>query len=534
MIEKKKCAYCGKEFEGDGRQKYCSEECKEKANAGVCVICGAPTKNHRKTCSTECAHALAVRLNHDTERIKKAVDKIKATKQERYGDPNFNNNKKTQKTNLERYGSTTYLHSKEGNEKVKATMLERYGVEHALQNSDLLNKMNETIQKTGISYRFHTPEWEENMLNKYGTTVPYKNENIKKKGINTLLERYGVTSPAKLDWVKEKSKKTCLEKYGVEYSFQSENNKLKSEQTCQERYGMSMSELIHKRVKKSKINLKIAEFLGIPSSDLEFHVGNKFYDMKLGNVLIEIDPTVTHNSDKNILQKDGKPLDKNYHANKSKLALDNGYRCIHVFDWDDLDKIKALVFDKYTHIRARECEVAFIDKKTSDLFLDKYHLQGKCEGDFARVGLIYDDTLIGIMTFGIPRYNNNVQVELLRLCFSDIVVTGGSEKMFKFFVDNYKPDSMISYCDLSKYSGTVYQKLGFKLKNISQPSAHWYNMQTKQHITDNLLRQRGFDQLFGTSYGKGSLNEELMLKNGFLRVYDCGQATYIWQKEEVF
>ena len=27
-------------------------------------------------------------------------------------------------------------------------------------------------------------------------------------------------------------------------------------------------------------------------------------------------------------------------------------------------------------------------------------------------------------------------------------------------------------------------------------------------IIDNLLRQRGFDQLFGTNYGKGTSNEK--------------------------
>ena len=47
------------------------------------------------------------------------------------------------------------------------------------------------------------------------------------------------------------------------------------------------------------------------------------------------------------------------------------------------------------------------------------------------------------------------------------------------------------------------------------------------HITDGLLRQRGFDQLFGTHYGKGTSNEQLMLDNGFVEIYDCGQQAYV-------
>ena len=50
------------------------------------------------------------------------------------------------------------------------------------------------------------------------------------------------------------------------------------------------------------------------------------------------------------------------------------------------------------------------------------------------------------------------------------------------------------------------------------------------HITDNLLRQQGFDRLLGDifgTYGKGTSNEELMLEHGFVEIYDCGQAVYI-------
>ena len=52
-----------------------------------------------------------------------------------------------------------------------------------------------------------------------------------------------------------------------------------------------------------------------------------------------------------------------------------------------------------------------------------------------------------------------------------------------------------------------------------------------EKITANLLRQRGYDQLFGTSYGKGTNNELLMLQNGWLPVYDCGQAVFEYRSK---
>ena len=48
----------------------------------------------------------------------------------------------------------------------------------------------------------------------------------------------------------------------------------------------------------------------------------------------------------------------------------------------------------------------------------------------------------------------------------------------------------------------------------------------KNKITANLLRQRGYDQLFGTNFGKGVSNDELMIEYGWLPVYDCGQRVY--------
>ena len=47
-----------------------------------------------------------------------------------------------------------------------------------------------------------------------------------------------------------------------------------------------------------------------------------------------------------------------------------------------------------------------------------------------------------------------------------------------------------------------------------------------KHVTSNLLRQRGYDQLFNTNYVKGTDNEILMLLNGWVPVCDCGQDVY--------
>lgn len=59
----------------------------------------------------------------------------------------------------------------------------------------------------------------------------------------------------------------------------------------------------------------------------------------------------------------------------------------------------------------------------------------------------------------------------------------------------------------------------------TEPACHW--VKGKKHFTDNLLRQQGADRLLGTREGKGTSNEVLMIENGFVKVFDCGQYVFI-------
>ena len=132
------------------------------------------------------------------------------------------------------------------------------------------------------------------------------------------------------------------------------------------------------------------------------------------------------------------------------------------------------------------------------------------------------------MSFGKPRYNQNYQYELLRLCTKyNYSVKMGSIRLLKNFIKQYNPTSLISYCNLDKFDGEVYQRLGFKLLRRNQPSAIWYNEETEDRFLASSLSKLGADNLLGTNYGKGTDNEEIVLKNGYKKVYNCGQNVYI-------
>jgi len=256
------------------------------------------------------------------------------------------------------------------------------------------------------------------------------------------------------------------------------------------------------------------------------HNGKRyFYDFKVDKILIELNPSATHNS---TWSPYNNPLEEDYHYNKSQAALENGYRCINIWDWDDINILMFILKPRQT-VYARNCEIREVTSIDARDFLNQYHFQGYAK-DAIRYGLYYKNELVSIMTFDTPRYNKNYDFELVRYCSNKNII-GGAEKLFKHFTSNYK-GSIISYCDLSKFTGDIYNKLGFTYKNYSI-GKHWYSFDLSKHITDNLLRQLGFDKLFGSIYGnfgKGTSNNQLMIDHGFVEIYDCGQAVYTYNK----
>nr|DAX73781.1 MAG TPA: endonuclease-like protein [Caudoviricetes sp.] len=314
--------------------------------------------------------------------------------------------------------------------------------------------------------------------------------------------------------------------------------------TCQEKYGVDYPVLL-KEVKEaqgniiSKLNTRFCEELSKYNINysLEYRINDLSYDIAIQNfnILIEINPTYTHTVLGNHYNgfKYNEKFEQ-YHINKTNVALNNGYHCINVWDWDNWDKIISLLTPKQK-LYARKLQLKEITKQEANAFLNIHHLQESCYGNEINLGLFNKDNnqLVQVMTFGKPRYNKNYQWELLRLCsHSDYIIIGGTEKLFKYFVTKYNPESIISYCDISKFTGNIYTKLGFTLKEQTKPAKIW--SKNEKHITDNLLRQYGFDKLVGLKmnppqlYGKGINNEELITKHGWLPIYDCGQKVFIW------
>lgn len=348
------------------------------------------------------------------------------------------------------------------------------------------------------------------------------------------LEKYGVSHPMMLDEIQDKFKATMKERYGVEHALQHPDMASRQQSSAYETnmehngvpYACMLPQCTDAQGKiVSNINKRIADKLEEFGHKCTFEkrIGTFSFDICIedSKLLVEIDPTYTHSTVKNHW---GTSRDKYYHRDKSAVASAAGYRCIHIFDWDDVNKILNALKPK-NRIYARECTIYRLNLNVANEFLNKYHFQGTCKGQLLCLGLVKDDELYQVMTFGKPRYDSKHDVELLRLCTeSGYVVVGGASRLFKFATENYGLSNIISYCDLSKFSGDIYEKIGMQLIRKTPPQEVWSKNRYK--VTANLLRQRGYDQLFKTNHGKGTSNEQLMLDAGWLPVYDCGQAVY--------
>lgn len=502
---KKICRLCGKEF--TAKSKF-AKVCKD-VHTSVCVICGKEfvlkPPYRTKTCSRKCGQQIGNISRKESNLKKYGVEytlqvpeireRIKNTTIEKYGVDNVFQSeqvkKKIKETNLEKYGVENPTNCKEIRDKQISTMLARYGVGYATQSDYLYGKIKHT-----------------NII-KYGVDNPLGNEDIRNKILADRKERTGYSYVSQVPEIKEKIRNTCLNRYGVPYNCMTEQ--------CRESYRTI-----------SKVNLRFADALqeNDINYDMEFSLGNFSYDFRVGDVLIEVNPTITHNSEISIF-KDSNPVDKNYHLEKTMYAKQHGYRCINVWDWDNIDRIIELVKKPTTIIYARNCEIRKISKSEAVEFTSMYHINGSCNGQNVGYGLYYLGDLVQVMTFGKPRYNRNYDFELLRLCtkFGHRVI-GGASKLFSLFKQCHKYESVISYCDASKFLGAVYEKIGMEFISATKPNKIWSKPNSYEHITNNLLNQRGYDQLFKTNYGKGTSNEQLMLENGWLPVYDCGQLVY--------
>lgn len=472
----KKCNCCGLEFKTNSPQKlFC-----DRTHYIPCPVCGTPVlkkgkdfTGNPKCCSSKCSHEL--RKRNMPKKICILCGK-EFTPRTGVGsicdDDHYRNCEICEKSFLVPRGhrELTVCSSECSKEKQRRFYQAKYGVDHPMQNKEVQKHHQEAMKK------------------KYGVTHALKSEKFVQKQQQTVVN-------------------TNMKRHGVPYACLLPQ--------CAEAQGKIISD----------INYNTKKYLSSIGVDCSFEkrLESFSYDIVVESqkTLIEIDPTYTHST---IPNHWGIYREWDYQLKKTQVANDHGYRCIHIFDWEDSHKVLNLLVPK-VKIYARNCMIYKLKPEVAKRFIEEHHIQGNCRGQLLFLGLVKDGELYQVMSFGKPRYSKSHNIELLRLCTkTGYTVLGGASKLFKFAVNTYEMSNIISYCDVSKFDGKVYEALGMDLLRQTPPQEIW--SKNSKHITANLLRQRGYDQLFKTNYGKGTDNEQLMIENGWLPIYDCGMKVY--------
>lgn len=231
---------------------------------------------------------------------------------------------------------------------------------------------------------------------------------------------------------------------------------------------------------------------------------------------------------------------KTYHLNKTLRAYKKGIHLIHIFEYEWVDEQKRRkILDMLRRminpssniiVYARKTELREVSSSESTEFLEENHLQGSINSSI-NYGLYYNNKLVALMTFGKPRFNKEYQWELHRLAYKNgVVVVGGADRLFKHFIKENNPTSIISYCDISKFDGHVYPRLGFKatLSDITEPNYMWVD----SHTNIALPRYKTMKhKLLAAGLGTPDMTEnDIMESLGYTKVYDCGNLRFTWTR----
>lgn len=227
--------------------------------------------------------------------------------------------------------------------------------------------------------------------------------------------------------------------------------------------------------------------------------------------------------------------DKYYHIDKLEFFKEKNINIINI--WEDdwmhrLDIIKSRISYKLSlnnnKIYARKCKLQLVNKKDTYSFINDNHIQGYCISKY-NIGLYYNNILVYIMTFGSLRKNIGHKsiadsYELLRSCsIKHHHIIGGFSKCLNFFIMNYNPKNIISYCDISFNTGMSYTKNGFTFVKKTSPNYYWFNKDYLFRLNRWRFRK---DKLVSEGYDKNKTEIEIMKDNGYYRIWDCGSYLY--------
>jgi hypothetical protein len=458
-----------------------------------------------------------------------------------YGCKKCSNKKRTQ-TNLNKFGVDNFMKTDECKEKISSNNIKKYGVKTTLLEKNTKEKIKNTLKE------------------KYGVCEILSSNEIRNKIIKTNIKKYGVPHYSKtIDfynktykrWEKEIINK--LQKYNIVDFYLKDDRTIdiKCDCGCEHYFNINSKNLYQRKEIQNNILCTICNpVINQKQSGKELQILN-FIKENYNDSVIENDKNVISELDiylpelKIALEFNGIYWhsdiykEKNYHLNKTEECEKNGIQLIHIYedDWNyKQDIVKSMILNKLNKIEnkiyARKTEIKEIDdNKLVRKFLNENHIQGFV-GSSVKLGLFYENELVSLMTFGKRRIamgkkkSNDDEYELLRFCNKlNTSVIGGASKLFKYFINNYKPKEIITYADRSYSNGNLYKQLGFEFIGKTEPNYSYYDLKCNKYNRFSFRK----DVLIKNGYDKNKTEFDIMNNLGYLRVYNSGNLKFYFK-----
>lgn len=226
---------------------------------------------------------------------------------------------------------------------------------------------------------------------------------------------------------------------------------------------------------------------------------------------------------------------KKYHLNKQEQAKEKGYRLVHVWESDWVHKkeivqstLRSIVGRVEQKIFARNTQVREISYSLANKFLAGNHLQGSGVSK-VRLGLFLDQELVSVMTFSsLRRATGQIaqegSFELLRFCNKlNTSVVGGASKLLNYFKQKYKPKYILSYANKDWSVGTLYHSLN--MKYTGNTTVGYFYTKSKIKFSRYQFQKH---KLVAAGKDENLSEYEIMIKDGYHRVWDCGNLRFEW------
>jgi G:T-mismatch repair DNA endonuclease (very short patch repair protein) len=546
----------------------------------ICSVCGNESRNTFKD-----YYNFTNGLLDDFYCVKCKIVKSEKTCLLKYGVKNPMQNdlvKKLLKNKiLDKYGVDHYSKTDDFKVKFKKTSNQKYKCDNPFSNNDVKEEIRKTNNKNfGVDYPMQSDtirkKSKTTCIEKYGQETYSKTDECKKKIVSSSLENYGVDNPMKSKIIKKKIVDNCIKEHGVTHLSKTDDFKIKiknhRERLTYEKfkyllrydydvlsYSNENFSIIHKDcgttfsiykgliIARNRLGVTICTScnkVGLQYSSIESELIRFLDDNNIS--YIKNDRSILSGQELDVYLPDQKIAievnglywhselykDKKYHLNKTIKCNKLDINLIHIWedDWKNKkDIIKSIILNKVGYIRkkifARKCIVRSVNSKDSRKFLDDNHIQGFSSSS-TKLGLYYDDKLVSLMTFGYRYTNGKLEYELIRFCnIINTIVIGSASKLFNYMLNSLDVSEVISYADISIFSGSIYDILGFKKHSLSSPNYFWIVDGVKKHrfnFSKKKLVSKGFD--------KNKTEVEIMHDQGYYRVFSCGQEKWIYKK----